>query len=138
MSCKKKNFHKITFEIKMLETPPSNYPNDFEITATPNYVSGKKSNTSSLNSNEIPHFDNPFPGSVWTYDYYGLEKKDFVNFNIMGKYFYYYEMRIYIDEIETSYMKIKVNNSQYYNDMVIERSGRNDNNDNIALIKFNY
>jgi len=126
-SCKKTEYHKVTFEIIFLQSPASGNSNMIEVYATPNYSDNKPY----LNRLNVPQ--------VWRYEYLGLEKGQVVRFLVSGQLSYYYEMRVYIDDVEVSYRKVKVSDNTYYDDHVEESSGLNDKEyEDTGLIEFTY
>jgi hypothetical protein len=126
-SCKKQDIHKITYEVIFLQTPSTGSSDLIEITAKPSY-SDLKPAVDRLN---IPQ--------KWTYEYVGLEKGQKVTFGVRAQLSYYYEMRVYIDGVQVSYMKVKVSDNTYYDDHVEEHSGLNDNTQyDTGLITFTY
>lgn len=126
-SCKKKDMHKVTFEIVFLQSPSTGSSNLIEITAKPSYSDVK------------PAVDRLNIPQKWTYDYIGLEKGDKVTFGVRAQLSYYYEMRVYIDGNQVSYMKVKVSDYNYYEDHVEDHSGLNDNTQyDTGLITFTY
>lgn len=124
-SCKKKDLHKVSFEIKFLDSPKTGYSNSIEFSVFP--TDGKTPNLDRMN---IPQ--------VWRYDYMGLKKGDVVKFSVRGQLSYYFEMRVFIDDSEVSYMKVRVSDDTYYADHVEERNGRNDVNEDMGYIEFKY
>lgn len=126
-SCKKDNMHKVTFEIVFLQSPSTGSSNLIEITAKPSYSDVK------------PAVDRLNIPQKWTYDYIGLKKGDKVTFGVRAQLSYYYEMRVYIDGNQVSYMKVKVSDYNYYEDHVEDHSGLNDNTQyDTGLITFTY
>lgn len=126
-SCKKEKheYHKITFEITFLDEPKKGSSNFIDITCSPRYV--EKPPT-------IDRFNIP---KIWRYDYLDLEKGQKVYFYVAGQLSYHFEMKIYLDGVETSYSKIKVDDYSYYVSWVEESRGRNDK-PNESVIEFTY
>jgi hypothetical protein len=115
LSCQKgEKFHKISYEIKMLEIPSNGNSNFIDVTAKP---------CDDENIPKINRFNVPL---IWKYDYYGLKKGDEIMFFVDGQLSYRYEMRVYIDDVEVSYLKIKTSDYNYYVTYTEERSGLND------------
>jgi len=126
-SCKKKDYHKVKFEITFLQTPATGNSDFIEVLASPSY-SDKKPYLNRLN---IPQ--------VWTYEYLGLEKGQTVHFLVSGQLSYYFEMRVYIDGVEKSYRRVKVSDNTYYDDHVEESRGLNDKDyEDTGIIEFKY
>lgn len=126
-SCKKKDYHKVTFEIKFLQTPAMGSSNSIELNASPSY------------SDKAPRIDKNNIPQVWSYDYMGLEKGQKVKFMVSGQLSYYFEMRVFVDGGEVSYRKVKVSDTTYYDDHVEESSGWNDlSNEDMGVIEFTY
>lgn len=126
-SCKKEELkHKVTFEVKFLDTPNKGSSNFIEIYTKPTDV----------NQTSVDRFNVP---KVWRYEYIGLVKGDKVELSVNGQLSYYFEMRVFIDDKEVSYMKVKVSDTVYYGCTVLERSGLNDlSNENVGYISFKY
>lgn len=125
-SCKKTEYHKVMFEIKFLQSPSNGNSNFIEVNCNPSY----SSNAPTLDRFNIPQ--------VWRYEYFGLEKGQKVVFSVRGQLSYYYEMRVYIDGNEVSYLKVKVSDSTYYDDHIEESSGLNTSKYDTGLIEFVY
>lgn len=128
ISCKKKEtYHKISYEIKMLEIPTNGASNFIEVITKP------------CDLEKVPKIDRFNVPLIWRYDYYGLKKGDEIIFSVDGQLSYRYEMRLYIDDIEVSYLKIKTSDNTYYSTIVEERSGINDwKNSQSGFINFIY
>jgi hypothetical protein len=127
ISCKKQDYHKVSFEITFLGTPNTGSSNFIEVYALPNY-SDKKPN--------IDRFNVP---QVWKYEYIGLEKGDKVYFLVRGQLSYYFEMRVFIDGVQKSYRRVIVSDNSYYDDHVEESYGLNDKSDqDTGIIEFIY
>lgn len=124
-SCKKESYHKVSFEIKFLDSPKMGSSNSIEFSVFP--TDGKTPNLDRMNLPEI-----------WRYEYMGLKNGDKVKFSVRGQLSYFYEMRVFIDDVETSYMRVRVSDNSYYADHVEERRGRNDSNEDTGYIEFNY
>ncbi len=126
-SCKKDDFHKVTFEITFLNGPTTGVSNFIEVYALPNYSDKKPS---------IDRFNIP---QVWRYEYIGLKKGDKVHFMVRGQLSYYFEMKVYIDDVQKSYRRVIVSDNSYYDDHVEESSGLNDKSDkDMGIIEFTY
>ena len=126
-SCKKNDYHKVTFEVIFLQTPASGSSNMIDVYATPSYEDSKPY----INRLNLPQ--------VWTYDCLSLQKGDKVHFLIKGQLSYYFEMRVKIDGNEVSYRKVKVSDTNYYEDHVEASSGLNDKEyEDTGLIEFTY
>ena len=87
-----------------------------------------------------PPFINRFNvPQVWRYEYVGLEKKQFVEFIVRAQLSYHFEMRVFIDDVQVSYRKVKVSDTNYYDDHVDESNGLNDkSNEDTGIIQFTY
>ena len=126
-SCKKHDYHKVSFGITFLNTPSYGSSNFIEVYATPSYTDKK------------PNIDNSNIPQTWRYDYMELEKGQLVNFLVRGQLSYHFEMRVYIDDNEVSYREVVVSNTTYYDDHVINSSGINDlANEDTGVIQFTY
>ena len=128
LSCKKfEKPHKITYEIKMLQIPITGSSNFIEVMAEPCDEGG------------VPGIDRFNVPKIWKYDYFGLKSGDKVMFSVDAQLSYRFEMRIYIDDIEVSYLKVKTSDNSYYTYFVEERNGLNDwKNSNLGFIEFVY
>ena len=127
-SCKKTEYHKVMFEITFLQSPNMGNSNFIEVNCNPSYASSGKGPT-------IDRFNIP---QVWRYEYLGLEKGQKVSFSVRGQLSYYYEMRVYIDGTEVSYLRVKVSDSNYYDDHIEESHGLNTSSYDTGLIEFIY
>ena len=126
-SCKKKDYHKVTFEVTFLGSPSTGASNMIDVQLLPKY------------SNNPPFIDRFNVPQVWRYDYIGLEKGQFVEFIVRAQLSYYFEMRVFIDGVEVSYRKVKVSDTNYYDDHVEDSSGLNDkSNEDTGIIQFTY
>lgn len=125
-SCKKTDYHKVMFEITFLQSPSTGNSNFIEVNCNPSY---------SGNGPTIDRFNIP---QVWRYEYLGLEKGQKVSFGVRGQLSYYYEMRVYIDGNEVSYLKVKVSDSNCYDDHIEASSGLNTSTYDTGLIEFVY
>ena len=126
-SCKKKDYHKVAFEITFLNSPTTGASNFIEVYALPSYSDKKPS---------IDRFNIP---QVWRYEYIGLKKGDKVHFMVRGQLSYYFEMKVYIDDVQKSYRRVIVSDNSYYDDHVEESSGLNDKSDkDMGIIEFTY
>lgn len=126
-SCKKTEYHKVTFEITFLGSPGTGASNFIDISAMPNY------------SDKKPFVDRFNIPQVWRYEYIGLEKGQKVYFLVSGQLSYYFEMRVFIDGVEKSYRKVRVSDTNYYDDHVEESYGLNDkSNEDMGVIQFVY
>ena len=128
-SCKKKEtFHKITYEVTMLGKPGYGHSNFFEVSVYPNDLNNRPE--SEISGSTI---------KVWKYDYYQLTDGDKVDFGAFGQLSYYYEMRVYIDDVEVSYVRAVVDDYTYYATYIEERRGINDVTSNSSpSITFTY
>jgi len=126
-SCKKEKheYHKITFEVTFLNNPSNGSSNFIDITCSPRYVE------------KIPTIDRFNIPKIWRYEYLYLEKGQKVYFYVAGQLSYYFELRVYIDGVETSYARIKVDDYTYYASWVEESRGLNDK-PNESVIEFIY
>jgi|LakMenEpi03Aug12_release.lakeMendotaPanAssembly.Ray.scaffolds.fasta_scaffold738422_2 hypothetical protein len=128
LSCKKlEKTHKITYEIKMLQIPSTGSSNFIEVMAEP------------CGENGVPGINRFKVPKIWKYDYFGLRNGDKVMFSVDAQQSYRFEMKIYIDDIEVSYLKVKTSDNSYYLYFVEERNGINDwKNSDLGFIEFVY
>ena len=126
-SCKKKEtFHKIGYEITFLDKPSYGSSNFFDVSAKP------------FDANNPPSIDRTTT-KVWKYEYYQLKDGDKVQFGAFGQLDYYYEMRVYIDDKEVSYLRAVVGHYNYYATSIEEKHGLNDEtSDTSPYIEFVY
>lgn len=111
-SCKKDVvLHKITFEVNFLKKPFYVYSNGFEIRVNPS------------DEQVPPALDMSTNPRKWQYEFNGLREGDKVSFEAKGQLYYHYEMRVYIDEQEVSYLRALSSESNYYQGTVEERRG---------------
>lgn len=112
-ACKKQALHKIRFEFKVLEQ--SKYGS-----TTPIYLSilPKQENEQAKIGAMLPE--------TWFYEYAGLKDGDKVYFAIDIPLSVYYEKWVYIDGVEVAYKRIKVSDSHYYENKIIESRGYED------------
>jgi hypothetical protein len=113
-SCKKTEYHYLTFEITFLDKPAKGSSNFITIGVTPN-------------NRDQPNLDRFNLPEKWTYNYASLVKGDEVKFHVYGQLSYYYEMRVFIDNKEVSYLKVRTSDHAYYSYIVEDRYGLNMN-----------
>lgn len=122
VSCKKqpKN-HKVRYVIDFIEVPHWASSNFIEVGALPSYQNEYNYDTIA------PYitYDDTKTGH-WEYEYWELKDGDEIYFNVWGQLDYYYEMRVFIDDVEVGYKKIKVSETDYFAYTVIEESGFDD------------
>lgn len=126
-SCKKDNLHKIKFQITFLEIPEWYQSNMIEVYLNP-YYSGKYNYSTNENGVPIaPSIDYEMTtDGLWEYEYWELKNGDRVTFSIWGQLKYHYELRVFIDEKEVSYKRIKISNQNYNSSIGYEENGRDD------------
>ena len=126
-SCQKKEvLHKVGFEVTFLDKPRYGSSNFFDVYPYP------------YDPNNRPQIDREVT-KVWKYEYYQLKDGDKVEFVAAGQLDYYYEMRVYIDDVEVSYLRAVVSHYNYYATLVEERRGLSDETSKTApSIKFIY
>lgn len=126
-SCKKTEYHKVSFEVTFLGGPSNGASNFIDVYVSPYYEDKK------------PFIDRFKLPTIWRYDYLALEKKQKVCFSVRGQLSYHFEMRVYIDDTEVSYRRVIVSNNSYYSDHVEESYGLNDKADeDTGVIQFIY
>lgn len=126
-SCEKNEYHKVTYEITFLSTPINGASNFIEIGATPSYPQKE------------PYVDRFKIPKIWRYEYTALQKGDKISFLVSGQLYYYFEMRVYIDDVEQSYRRVRVSSYAYYGDHVEESYGLNSKSDwDSGVIEFVY
>ena len=139
ISCKKeKTLHKIKYQITFLEIPDWFNSNYIEVKASPVYQ-GEYNN--SVNENGVPIGPyinyNQTKDGLWEYEYWELKDGDEVYFDLWAQLYYHYEVRIYIDNIEVSYKRVKISDSNYFEVLDLETKGM-DNTPNNANIEFTF
>lgn len=126
-SCKKEPKtpqHKVGFLLNFISGPGSGSSNFISVYMDPN-------------NGDYPNIDRfNIPRSI-KYEYSPVLQGDKVTFQVQGQLSYYYEMFVYIDDVEVSYIRAKVSDYSYYDDHVLERRGLNDfANVDHSLIEF--
>lgn len=109
-SCKKKTYHKIRFEFKILDQSKYGSITPIYLSILPRY------------EDERPKLNSRLP-ETWFYEYLGLKDGDKIFFAVDIPLSIYYEKWVYVDGKEVAYKKIKVSDSQYYNNTIIESRG---------------
>lgn len=105
--------HKVTFLLKFISGPGTGSSNFIQVWMKPN-------------NGDMPNIDRfNIPRSV-KYEYSPVLQGDVVTFQVQGQLSYWYEMFVYIDDVEVSYMRARVSDYNYYSDHVEERRGLND------------
>jgi hypothetical protein len=112
-SCKKKTYHKIRFELKILQQSKYGSATPISLSILPRY------------ENEPPTLNSRLP-ETWKYEYLGLKDGDKIYFSVDIPLSTFYEKWVYIDNKEVAYKRIKVSDSNYYQNTVIESRGLND------------
>lgn len=112
-SCKKKTYHKIRFELKILQQSTYGIATPIYLAILPRY------------ENEPPTLNSRLP-ETWKYEYLGLKDGDKIYFSVDIPLSTYYEKWVYIDDKEVAYKKIKVSDDKYYSNEVIESRGLED------------
>lgn len=105
--------HKVGFVLKFIQGPGAGSSNFIQVWMKPN-------------NGDAPHIDRfNIPRSV-KYEYSPVLQGEKVTFQVQGQLSYWYEMFVYIDDVEVSYMRARVSDYNYYADHVEERRGLND------------
>ena len=112
-ACKKKTYHKIRFEFKILQQSKYGSATPIYLSILPKYES------------ELPTLNATLP-ETWFYEYLGLKDGDKIYFSVDIPLSTYYEKWVYIDDKEVAYKKIKVSDSNYYSNKIIESRGLGD------------
>lgn len=127
-SCKKEpKFHKIKYQIVFHELPSFGSSNYLEVQAVPCYY-GEYNNSVDENGNMIqPYIDySQATDGLWEYEYWKLQDGDKVRFYVSAQLDYWYELRVFIDDVEVSYKKIKISPYNYFQVIDLEESGWDD------------
>jgi len=122
VSCKKEpKYHKIKYQITFLELPSFGSSNYLEVQATPAYQNEYNYDT------DAPYitYDQTKDG-LWEYEYWELQDGDEVYFFLWAQLDYHFELRIFIDDVEVSYKRIKISDSNYFSALEIEDEGWDD------------
>lgn len=137
VSCEKEtNTHKIKYQIKFLELPMYGVSNYLEVEASPSYLGEYNNSLNSYGNLIKPYIDNSqAQDSLWEYEYWELKNGDYVEFNLLAQLDYHYELRVFIDDVEVSYKRVKIHDSQYFGIEHIETLGL-DNTPNDSSIDF--
>lgn len=127
-SCKKKNDHKIKFEVEFIEGCQDGYSNFIDVRCKPQY------------SDEEPTIPTSVivPGYVWEYEYWKLRDGDNVEFLVSPQQGYHFIMRVYVDGNLVSYREIQGHYGGYYAVSVLDEWGINNATEDMGLIKFVY
>jgi hypothetical protein len=127
VSCKKEPIkHKITYEIRFFETPSIGHSNSISYGIYPSDHKEPK-----MTEDNMP--------KIWRYEYFGLTEGTEVVFSFRGQLSYYYEMIVYIDDVEKSYVRVKTSDNVYYATKIEERRGLNKHPEaNGGLICFDF
>lgn len=126
-SCKKEEYHKLKFQIKFLEIPSWYQSNYIDVKAIPCYYGEYNNSVDEYGNLIMPNISyNQTLDSLWEYEYWELKKGDNVIFSLNAQLKYYYELRVFIDEKEMSYLKVKISNSGYFVPEYIEGYGLDD------------
>jgi hypothetical protein len=111
ISCKKEPIkHKVTYQINFLETPGLGSSDFISYGASPS-----NHDLPVIRRGEIP--------KTWKYEYFGLTEGTEVVFSFRGQLSYRYEMIVYIDDVEKSYVRVKTSDDVYYATKIEERRG---------------
>jgi len=116
IGCKKEpqlQKHKVTFQLNFITGPGAGSSNFIDIWMNPN-------------NGDQPIVDRFNIPRMIKYNYYPVKTGDKINFQVQGQLSYYYEMFVYIDDVEVSYIRARVSDYNYYADHVEERRGLND------------
>lgn len=129
-SCEKEpNLHKVRFELTFLEEPSNGNSNMIDVNCVPHY------------SDEDPTIvaSNIQPGYVWSYEYWELVDGDKITFIVNPQLSYRFEMRVYVDDELISYRKIVTSDFNYYETIVEEEFGlNNEASTEYSIISFYY
>jgi hypothetical protein len=106
-------YHKIRFEFKILQQSKYGSATPIYLSILPKYES------------ELPALNAALP-ETWFYEYLGLKDGDKIYFSVDIPLSTYYEKWVYIDDKEVAYKKIKVSDSNYYSNKIIESRGLGD------------
>lgn len=112
-SCKKKTFHKIRFELRIIQQSKYESATPIYLSILPRYES------------EAPKLNSRLP-ETWNYEYLGLKDGDKIYFSVDIPLSTYYEKWVYIDNQEVAYKRIKASDSNYYQNTIIESRGLED------------
>jgi hypothetical protein len=127
-SCKKEpKLHKIKFQITFLEIPNWASSNYIDVTAQPCYY-GDYNNSVDEHGNLIqPYIDyDQTQDGLWEYEYWELKSGDKVKFSLSAQLHYWYELKVFIDDVEVSYKKVKISEYNYFEVIDLEESGWDD------------
>ena len=120
-SCTKKEdveYHKIKYEVIFSEIPRVGESNNIDLIAQPSYSNTNEDRTLA----PWLSFTDAKVG-YWSYEYWELKESDEIYFDIYAQLHYCFEMRIYIDDNEVSYKKVKISDYDYYDYFIIEEFG---------------
>jgi hypothetical protein len=112
-SCKKKTYHKVRFEFKVIQQSKYGITTPIYLSILPRY------------EREPPKVNSRLT-ETWYYEYLGLKDGDKIFFSVDIPLSTYYEKWVYVDGKEVAYKKIKVSDSKYYSYTIIESRGLED------------
>jgi len=109
--CRKKpKLHKITYCFQILQQSKYGWVTPIYLGVSPYY------------EDQIPKMVDGLVDS-WQYTYLGLKDGDRVSFSIQIPLSTYYDMKIYVDDKELLYRRIKTSDSNYYMTYIVESRG---------------
>ena len=109
--CKKApKLHKITYNFQLLQQSKYGSVTPIYLGVAPSY----KDQPPKMEGNLI---------DSWNYTYLGLKDGDRVSFSVQIPLSIYYEMKIYVDDKELLYKRIKTSDSNYYSSYILESRG---------------
>jgi hypothetical protein len=122
VSCKKQpKLHKIKYQITFLEIPHWASSNYLEVQAYPAYQNEYNYDT------DAPYITyNQTQDGLWEYEYWELKDGDDVYLFLWAQLDYHFELRVFIDDVEVSYKRIKISDSNYFSAIEIDEEGLDD------------
>ncbi len=109
--CKKApKLHKITYNFQLLQQSKYGSVTPIYLGVAPSY------------EDQPPKMEGNLIDS-WSYTYLGLKDGDRVSFSVQIPLSIYYEMKIYVDDKELLYKRIKTSDSNYYMSYILESRG---------------
>lgn len=127
-SCRKKvSYHKIKYQVTFLEIPDWFNSNHIEVYAKPSYIGDYNGDVNEYGNPIAPYINyNQTKDGLWEYEYWQLQDGDKVTFYLLAQLDYHYEIRIFIDDVEVSYMRVMISGTDYYDIIELEQNGLDD------------
>lgn len=124
-SCKKKDYHKIKFEVVFIQDCDNCFADYFAVNCTPHYSDEEPA----ISASDVT------TGYVWKYEYWQLKDGDKVKFAVSPTGdSYHFKMNVYVDDQLVSYRECY----GPYGTVVIDQGGINNSLVESGVIEFTY